>query len=55
MEIKNNKRDLEMLSKNKYIKDFFNKIEEEQKAIFNQNMNINKKQFSFKSKDSKEK
>ena len=30
-----------------YLQDFFNKIEEEQKAIFNQNMNINKKQVSF--------
>ena len=47
LEIKNNKRDLEVLSKNKYLQDFFNIIEEEQKAIFNQNMNINKKQVSF--------
>ena len=47
MEIKSNPRELEVLGKNKYLKDFFNKIEEEQKAIFNQNMNINKKQFLF--------
>lgn len=47
MEIKSNPKEVEILKKNKYLSNFFNKIEEEQKAIFNQNMNVNKKQFLF--------
>ena len=46
-EIKQNPKQLQNLNKIPKLKEFFLKIEEEQSAIFNQNMNLNKKQFDF--------
>ena len=47
LEIKSDPKQLAILSRNKYLNDFFNKIDKEQKAIFLQSMNINKKDFDF--------
>lgn len=47
MDIKNNPKSIALLNRNKHLHDFFKKIDEEQKAIFNQSLNINKKQFNF--------
>ena len=46
-EIKQDPKKLQNLNKIPKLKEFFTKIEEEQSAIFNQNMNVNKKQFDF--------
>ena len=46
-QIKNNPKESSIISRNKNLKDFFDKFEVEQNAIYNQNMNINKKQFHF--------
>ena len=47
MDIKTDPKQLEMLSKNKYLKNFFAKIEYEQKAISLQNTKLNKNEFDF--------
>lgn len=47
LEIKSDPKQLAILSRNKYLNDFFNKIDKEQKAIFLQSMKINKKDFDF--------
>lgn len=47
MEIKNNPKEIALLNRNQNLKDFFEKINEEQKAIFNQSLNINNKKFNF--------
>ena len=46
-EIKQDPKKLQNLNRIPKLKEFFTKIEEEQSAIFNQNMNVNKKQFDF--------
>ena len=46
-EIKQDPKKLQNLNKIPKLKEFFTKIEEEQSAIFNQSMNVNKKQFDF--------
>lgn len=47
MDLKTKPLQMELLSRNSHVKDFFLKLEEEQKTIFNQSLNINKKQFNF--------
>lgn len=47
MDMKNKPKELALLNRNKHIRDFFIKLDEEQKTIFNQSLNINKKQFNF--------
>ena len=47
LEIKSNPKLLDVIGRVKHLKDFFLKMEEEQNAIVNQNMNVNKKQFLF--------
>ena len=46
-QIKNNPKEASIIARNKNLKEFFDKFEVEQNAIYNQNMNINKKQFHF--------
>ena len=46
-QIKNNPKEAQIIARNKNLKEFFDKFEVEQNAIFNQNMSINKKQFHF--------
>ena len=45
--IKNDKKQLKIMMRNKYLRNFFDKINQEQKAIYFQNMNVNKKGFNF--------
>ena len=45
--IKNDKKQLQIMMRNKYLHNFFNKIDKEQKAIYIQTMNVNKKGFNF--------
>ena len=45
LDIKNDPKSINILSRNKKLKDFFKGLEEEQNAIFNLNMNINKKNY----------
>lgn len=47
MDIKSDPKQLEILSKNKYLKNFFAKIEHEHKAISLQNTKLNKNEFDF--------
>lgn len=47
MDIKSNPKGVALLERNSYLREFFQKIDEEQKAIFTQSLNINKKQFNF--------
>ena len=47
IDIKNDKKQLKLMSRNKYLKEFFMRIEEEQKAIYLQSISINKKGFNF--------
>ena len=47
LEIKNDPQKLKVISRNKYLKDFFNKIDQNQNAIFLQSMNIQKEEFNF--------
>ena len=54
-QIKNNSKEASIISRNKNLKEFFDKFEVEQNAIYNQNMNINKKQFNFNAFDNNNK
>ena len=45
LDIKNDPKSINILSRNKKLKEFFKGLEEEQNAIFNMNMNINKKNY----------
>ena len=45
LDIKNDPKSINILSRNKKLKEFFKGLEEEQNAIFNLNMNINKKNY----------
>ena len=47
IDIKNDKKQLKLMCRNKYLKEFFNKIDKEQTAIYLQNFSINKKGFNF--------
>ena len=47
IDIKNDKKQLNLMCRNKHLKDFFNKIEKEQKVIYMQSCSINKKDFNF--------
>ena len=47
LDIKSDEKQLTILKRNKYLNDFLTRFEREQKAIFNQNMNINKTNFDF--------
>ena len=47
LDMKNDKKQLKLMSRNKHLKEFFMKIEEEQKAIFLQSFSVNKKAFNF--------
>ena len=47
LDMKNDKKQLKLMSRNKYLKEFFMRIEEEQKAIYLQSISINKKGFNF--------
>ena len=46
-EIKHNKEQFKIISRNKHLKDFINKINEDQNAIFMQNIKVFKKNFNF--------
>ena len=56
LDIKNDPKSINILSRNKKLKEFFKGLEEEQNAIFNLNMNINKKNYllDFNDNDNKE-
>ena len=54
-QIKNNPKEAQIIARNKNLKEFFDKFEVEQNAIFNQNMSINKKQFHFDAFDNNKK
>ena len=47
-EIKNNREQFKLICRNKHLKDFINKINEDQNAIFMQNIKVLKKDFNFK-------
>ena len=47
LDMKNDKKQLKLMCRNKHLKEFFMKIEEEQKAIFLQSFSVNKKAFNF--------
>ena len=47
LEIKNDKKQLKLMCRNKHLKEFFSRIEKEQKAIFLQSFSVNKKVFNF--------
>jgi hypothetical protein len=47
LDMKNDKKQLKIMCRNKHLKEFFMKIEEEQKAIFLQSFSVNKKAFNF--------
>ncbi len=47
LDIKNDPQKLKIISRNNYLKDFFNKIDQNQNAIFMQCMNIKKEEFNF--------
>ena len=47
IDIKNDKKQLKLMCRNKYLKEFFNKIDKEQTAIYMQNFSINTKGFNF--------
>ena len=47
LDMKNDKKQLKLMNRNKHLKEFFMKIEEEQKAIFLQSFSVNKKAFNF--------
>ena len=53
-EIKHNKEQFKIISRNKHLKDFVNKINEDQNAIFMQNIKVFKKNFNFSVFDEKE-
>ena len=52
-EIKNNKEQFKIVCRNKHLKDFINKINDDQNAIYMQNVKILKKDFNFKVFDEK--
>ena len=47
LDIKNDPQKLKIISRNNYLKDFFNKIDQNQNAIFMQSLNIQKEEFNF--------
>ena len=47
LDMKNDKKQLKLMSRNKYLKEYFMRMEKEQKAIFLQSFSVNKKGFNF--------
>ena len=47
LDMKNDKKQLKIMCRNKHLKEFFNRIDKEQRAIFLQSLSVNKKIFDF--------